>query len=151
MTMTRMLDDLSSIQRASLLKTKKVSSSASSLWMTDRKSSRDITSSKYFHKQSNESRSTWYLMRIRILGKKMPIQNLTLLKISKNVSDKPFHQLQQGQSSKEEKFRRFFNEHIHKINTTCKCCIIIKKQQKKNLNFMMKIIFLVMSFIYSEK
>ncbi len=97
MTMTRMLDDLSPIQRASLLKTKKVSSGATSLWMIDRKSSQDITSPKYFRRQSNESRSTWYLM---ILDKKMPTQNLTLLIISKSVQKKPFHPLQQRSISK---------------------------------------------------
>src|SRR6266498_2779217 len=43
---SNMLEDLSSIQRESLLKTKKVSSGATSLWMIDRKSSRDITSPK---------------------------------------------------------------------------------------------------------
>src|SRR6266498_2762455 len=84
MTMTRMLDDLSPIQRASLLKTKKVSGGTTSLWMINRKSSRDITSPKVLSQaiQREQIIYLFFFMRVQYYGRFIYTCNITEMKCS---------------------------------------------------------------------
>ncbi len=60
----------------------------------------------------------------------MPIQNLTLLIISKSVLDKPFYRLQQGSISKKREIQKVFQQ-----NTTRKDNIIIKEKVAKKYEY----------------